>query len=364
MGVHIGFPGDELGVLGVDLFFVLSGFLITTLLIKEHQSTGRINLPQFWARRFLRLMPAYWLYLSAIMIIFACTYDRSQTTGSWPVSLYIASLWGYFANYAPQVKIWNHQFLTLHLWSLSVEEQFYFIWPFLMAFALLFRRASWILPWLLALGIMLYRRTLHDNAPGMESWLDTRGIGIVLGTAAAYVFAGAPPIILSFLAIRQVRTIWAILTVTALTALVALHSKGLMSNESVMGVWLPWIDLLFVGIVAGLWYFPGGIISRLLSWKPLAYTGAISYGLYLYHMLASRIIWDVLLPKSANDLPVALQVHDPLHSWPPALAYLTRVTCFLALTFTMAALSFHLLEKPFLTLKDRFRPKAAKSLNG
>ncbi len=61
MGVHIGFPFLALGWLGVDIFFVLSGFLITTLLCGEHARDGRISLPKFWGRRFLRLMPVYWL---------------------------------------------------------------------------------------------------------------------------------------------------------------------------------------------------------------------------------------------------------------------------------------------------------------
>src|SRR4051794_35863169 len=66
MGVNAGLPGAWLGWLGVDLFFVLSGFLITTLLLKEFAKTGRINLPKFWGRRALRLMPAYWLYVGSI----------------------------------------------------------------------------------------------------------------------------------------------------------------------------------------------------------------------------------------------------------------------------------------------------------
>ena len=96
MGYHAGFPGLILGWIGVQIFFVLSGFLITTLLISEHRKQGRISLPRFWGRRFLRLMPIYWLYIGSLTAAILW-FDRSeaQTYGGWTPSQYVFSLWTY-----------------------------------------------------------------------------------------------------------------------------------------------------------------------------------------------------------------------------------------------------------------------------
>ena len=136
VGVHARVPGTELGFLGVDLFFVLSGFLITTLLAREVDRTGRINLPRFWGRRFLRLGPAYGLYVGALSVAFLAGVGWQRPWGGWTPPGYLGSLWGYYSNYLPAGGIWEHQWLSMHLWSLAVEEQYYLIWPLLCAAAL------------------------------------------------------------------------------------------------------------------------------------------------------------------------------------------------------------------------------------
>ena len=137
MLVHIGFPGFVLGGLGVDLFFALSGFLITHLFIREHRLSGRVNLLQFWVRRCLRLMPVYWVYLSAITVSIMLGYGELHEHAGWTPNEYIASMWLYFVNYVPSGGIWSEQHLTIHLWSLAIEEQFYLVWP--LVIMMLFR---------------------------------------------------------------------------------------------------------------------------------------------------------------------------------------------------------------------------------
>ena len=128
MGHHFGFCDP--GWIGVEMFFVLSGFLITTLLCQENEKTGTIALGRFWARRGFRLLPIYWLYIGVvtIAILFRPAGDWAVNS-PWTPGLFIASLWGYFVNLAP-AKMWTHQIGTYHLWSLALEEQFYFCWPF------------------------------------------------------------------------------------------------------------------------------------------------------------------------------------------------------------------------------------------
>ena len=182
VGVHARVPGTELGFLGVDLFFVLSGFLITTLLAREVDRTGRINLPRFWGRRFLRLGPAYGLYVGALSVAFLAGVGWRRPSGGWTPPGYLGSLWGYYSNYLPAGGIWEHQWLSMHLWSLAVEEQYYLIWPLLCAAALP-RRLGEPLAWLLVAAVLVCRHL----SPGdlLMTHLDTRGVGIILGSAVA-----------------------------------------------------------------------------------------------------------------------------------------------------------------------------------
>ena len=119
----------EFGTLGVRVFFVISGFLITTLLVREEQARGRISLSAFYKRRFLRILPAYYFYIFALFIVtlFAPVF-------SCPVSTYLSAatfttfLWGYWGSPTGFDLSWP----LVHTWSLSVEEQFYLLWPTLL----------------------------------------------------------------------------------------------------------------------------------------------------------------------------------------------------------------------------------------
>jgi peptidoglycan/LPS O-acetylase OafA/YrhL len=338
MGFHAGVPGLDLGWLGVDLFFVLSGFLITSLLVKEFGRTGRIDVGKFWARRFLRLMPAYWLY--AGFITWAMTTGRwgwVADHGGWTPTSYIISIWTYVVNYAPQGGIWQHQSLCLHLWSLSVEEQFYFTWPILCLF-LLRARVAWVV-WVFVAALILHQG-LASRSVSIHR-LDTRGFEIMLGSAVALTLSrsSSPG---SWLKSSAFRIAVLVGTVAAIAITTIVQARGLATEDQVHRYTTPIIASLFAGFIASLWYGPKDSIAEALCWRPLVFVGKISYGMYLYHMLAHYLTWEVLLGRGI----------DGWSRWPK---FGLRLTLFGALTVAIASISYLVIEKRFLSLKARFR---------
>lgn len=342
---HAGVPLFDLGWLGVDLFFMLSGFLITSLLLREYQKTGAVRLSGFWARRFLRLMPAYWLYVGGVTLLLYYSGKPFVSQCGYSPGMLVASMWLYFRNYLPVIGFSEWIPLTTHLWSLCVEEQFYLIWPLLFLLALN-RSVGWRLPASLAVGTFCYRLMIYDhaNAITLRFHLETRGFAMAMGCMAAMLFwpgtvdpARLPDWIKS-LTFRR----WLV----ALTLLLLVVAVGLDKHSERAGDWVvkwltPLFVVLFTLLVSCLWYGRTDSISRFLSWRPLVYLGTISYGVYLYHMAAHILVWDLLLV----DL-------DALSQYP---RFAARLSLYLALSLGLAVVSYHFYETPFLKLKERFR---------
>jgi peptidoglycan/LPS O-acetylase OafA/YrhL len=340
MAFHVGLPGFKSGWLGVDLFFVLSGYLITSLLLKEQASTGTISLRKFWARRFLRLMPAYWLYGAGITIAILTSPPESlHVVDGWTSRTFIASIWLYFINYAPVFEfkmLWDHQTLTGHLWSLAVEEQFYFVWPIITYLAQKRSRVRVITL------VMVGALAIHGIASKPSMFLlNGRGIGIALGCALAAVVSRPPSaLVVRFACQRAFRYGWVALTLAILA--VATHYDFFHSKD----IWLERCShyamcVAFAGLTCLLVYGPRDGLARLIACAPLAYLGQISYGLYLYHELAQHLVWRVLLTSLPFQSVFA--------------KYAIRLTCYAGVSLLLAGLSYHLYELRFLRLKDKFR---------
>ena len=336
---HVGVPGLTLAWLGVDLFFVLSGFLITTLLIQEVGRTGRVAPGKFWARRFLRLMPAYWLYAGFITLaVGVIHWGWVREWNGWDSRDLLASIWLYYANYAPQAGVWEHQGLTGPLWSLAVEEQFYLIWPILFAsLCRQLKRVEW-LAWTLVgvifvTCLMVEPRLLHFR-------LYTRGLGIMLGCAMALSSARSSKLVQG-LGRSAVRTSVVILGVLSVAVPSWLLDRGSIDDTAMHRFFLPIFLVSMTLLVTLLWHGPRNRLNSLLSWQPMAYLGKISYGLYLYHMMAHDLVWKGLLAGFDH--------------WPKFLRFGLRTALFLALSVGLASLSYHLWEKPFLAWKSRLR---------
>jgi peptidoglycan/LPS O-acetylase OafA/YrhL len=320
------------GAAGVDVFFVLSGYLITALLLEERIKRGRIGFGNFYMRRALRLLPALFAAMAvSFLIVLLCQRSYLRNYGS---DALLAA--GYCTNWAVGSFHRVPRYLA-HTWSLSIEEQFYLVWPLcVLALFWLFGRGkrAALLCLVAALALTCYREWLQIHGAGFARvyyGTDTRGDALLAGAALAFWRPHLP---------RRVAAVVAWLAVIALTLHVyrgyvysiALEYRGVMHvfGEIQNPYFYRW---LFPGIaLVGILNDRDGLLARILSFKPLVWIGAVSYGLYLFHF------------------PI---VHQ-LSVW----HYLPRqqLAIVFPMTFGLAAASYYLLERPFLRLKDRFRP--------
>jgi peptidoglycan/LPS O-acetylase OafA/YrhL len=311
------------GGLGVLAFFVLSGFLITWLLLLEQERYGSISLRAFYARRSLRIFPAFYVYWLIVVL-------RTAYTGNivWPQA--VASFF-YVNNYYQATQGDPNTGLS-HTWSLGVEEQFYLLWPVTFIYLQRFTRIQvvrilsagivllWVYRWgLIAIGV--------DQGYIYEAF-DTRADHLLTGCWLAFVLrSGALPALWKTLCSSVLWSIGAVALLVLSTILENQH--GAIYRDAVGFVVSP----VLVGLlIPQLIHFSGGRIWGWLDWAPIRYLGRISYSVYLYQQLTPNMIEKLLPPLS----PIAMTATN-------------------AILATMAAsVSYFAVERPFLRLKDRF----------
>ena len=314
---HIHAPGAANGFVGVDVFFALSGFLITYLLIQERRATGSVSLGRFYARRALRLLPALGATLLGVCLLALITGDLDTVgPGALAALLYVANWWIYLGGAAPLLE---------HTWTLAIEEHFYLVWPLLvLALGSASRRLRSVGWTGLTAVVVLFVVPWPDAIAAVKLSYE-RGIPIVWGSLLA--LAVATPRVAS-----RVRALgWAgAVALAALLALIAdvghLPSRWLEGVTSVPGV-------LSVIIVAMIVTRPRAHAARLLEITPLRWAGKRAYGIYLYHFPISSLLINQL------DL-----------GWPSLAVALVATV----LSLVVAGLSYRYLEQPFLRLKHRF----------
>jgi peptidoglycan/LPS O-acetylase OafA/YrhL len=344
MLVHAGAPGFRSGWVGVDLFFVLSGFLITTLLAMESSASGTIAYAPFMVRRALRLMPAYFVYAAFItLLLWAWPGSVRSENGGWDAAGFTAALWTYTINFVPQGGIWNGQDLTVHLWSLAVEQQYYLVWP-LVILALHSRAAV-----LRAVAVVLAVATtatfvLSPDSLYKNDMLYTRGFSLVVASALALWVFHRPGLVRHRVFNRGVDVLGALLLLGLAAAPYALGWPESRMHE----VFIPLLVPVFGFWIARLWHLGGeGRWRRLLQARSLVYIGKISYGVYLYHEAVRMSVWYVMKPW---------MIH-----WPASIGFVVRMAVYFAASFALAAVSYEFFEKKFLRLAGRFRPARAKT---
>lgn len=344
LAVHAGAPLFSFGWLGVDLFFALSGFLITTLLMKEYSTNGHILIINFWVRRFLRLMPAYIIYILFITAAIWLWEDSiKQENGGWSPFEYTLSLWLYVVNYAPKGGIWNGQDITIHLWSLAVEEQYYLIWPLIMMFfigsILYLRMAAWLL-FFLVLGYFIFLADSFEQA----NMLYARGMVLFLASAVAISLYSPKHDLSSHLKtwLKANANSLFLLSLASVALVAFILETNIMSKSDVVAYILPLIDIFFVLLVASVWYSDSQqCCLNILNQPILVYIGKISYGIYIYHELVRVITWEITESLVIN--------------WDRYFAYGFRFALYCTMSISIATVSYYYLEKPFLKLKNRYR---------
>ncbi len=275
------------GLMMIETFFVLSGFLITGLLVKEWGRSGTIRLGRFWARRARRLLPALLLLLVGIGLfawLVAAPDQRGSIRTSALFTLFYAGNWHQIASGQSYFALTAQPSPLLHTWTLAIEEQFYLVWPILVLAVLHFTRRLrplLVIALVLAVASAVWMAILYQ--PGVDPsrlyyGTDTRAQGVLIGAALAVALAMRPQKFSDWG--RRLVAVLAVLAVAGITAMwfVFLSNPGLIYQGGFLIC-----DVLFAMLFLGLVQAPQTGVAKVLSWRPLVYIGTISYSLYLWH---------------------------------------------------------------------------------
>ena len=296
--------------LGVVVFFVISGFLITRLMLSEHAREGRVSLKHFYARRALRLFPVAYTFIACVCLLWAAGIVHLQARDIWHACTYTV-------NFEPE-RSWQ----IGHLWSLSVEEQFYLIWP--CTFVLLGRRrAGWV-----AAGVILFGPVARSS-----NWLFLRG--------TPYHDLEMFPMVADSLAMGCLLAIvggWLEVKNWYLQLFRPVYSVGLVASVLLINRYMGYTVVSVFGtsiinaslaiLIHRSIYRSHDWVGQMLNWKPIAFVGVLSYSLYL---------WQQLFLNRESSTWVC--------SFPQNLAF----------AIAAALGSYFLLEKPLLGLRSRLR---------
>jgi peptidoglycan/LPS O-acetylase OafA/YrhL len=319
------------GWIGVQLFFGLSGFLITCRLIEAQGSAGYFS--NFYARRALRILPLYYAVLLALLVV-------APRVLHWPYGLQGAgSLWLFIVN-------WTHKapYGFAHFWSLAVEEQFYLLWPFVV-WRLPPRRLFWCCIGISIAALALRSAMVVYSADPWTLYTNTacRMDALALGAAAACVVCDSAWRVWLRAYSSRVLLLTAVVFIAGIP-LTHVYNRYGAAGETVGYTLLALCSAGFVASVAMSWR-KGGIRGA-LAWAPLRSLGKYSYGIYVFHGLLNKLIGEPWFGSHFGPSPA------------------TRVVFLYALallgaSYVLGFCSYHLLEKHFLKLKALFEPGAA-----
>jgi len=328
MANHGGFAWAEGGVISVNVFFVLSGFLITMLLMKEWTRSGTIRLRAFWARRARRLLPALFVLLGGIglfALFFAPEGTQSILRGDGLATLFYVANWHQILDgqsYFMQVSAPSP---LLHTWTLAIEEQFYVVWPLVVLGVLKLTRSPRALFVVAATGVLASAAEMallfHTGLDPSRLYYgtDTRAQDILSGAAMGILLYGRP-----VATGRRAKVAFSSVAVAAAAVFTVEWSRINSSGDIVYRGGFLLADIMVALVICGVTLAPAGLPARVLGFGPLAYVGRISYGLYLWH-------WPIFLVLDESRTGL---VGYPL--------FAVRV----AVTFLVAVASWYLVETP------------------
>ena len=293
------------GWIGVQLFFVLSGFLITGILLDTRDRPDYFR--RFYVRRVLRIFPLYYAVLVVTLI--------AGNTTIW--------LWTYLSNFH------NHPALA-HFWSLAVEEQFYLVWPFVVWRA--GRRGVIVIGGAMVIAAIASRIVIraHFGAEAAYFWTPCRMDALALGAMLAALVRGDRAAALE----RSGMVVAGALTVLSGVVLGGQNRIAPMMQLFGYTVVAAGFALVLIGALVS------PVAGRALAWAPLRRVGTYSYGMYVIHLPLHNYVALPLLRRVAPNIGTA--------------GALGCIVVEAAVTFAAAAISYHLFERRFLALKDRF----------
>jgi len=309
------------GSLGVDIFFVLSGFLITALLLREHASEHRISFRGFYRRRALRLLPALFLFVAAQLTYAMLTHGQWKTErGALLAIIFYVWNWKLFYTYPAVPKG------LAHLWSLSVEEQFYIVWPLVVAvFIAARRRSSTVITAMVAAvaAVAVWRFLLakHDNLTLLYFRTDVRADALLIGALTAYLWTRG------FVPPRRFLVPAAWLSLTFVTVcVIRFESTARFFFDGGFTAVAVAVAIMTCAIVEADW-----LSRRVLTFRALRAVGRVSYGLYLWHFFVFTIVAEKMGAFSA----------------------LTRIATAVGITTAATLFSWFVIEQRFLRRKYR-----------
>ncbi|MBC2345887.1 acetyltransferase [Listeria welshimeri] len=326
---HLNFSWAKGGFIGVDIFFVLSGYLITNILLTQWEKNQTLQLKQFWLRRFRRLIPAAYVMI-VVVVIFSVLFHSEilkNLRGDAIASFFYVSNWWFIFHNVSYFDSFGMPSPLKNLWSLAIEEQFYLIWPvFLLVFLRWVKNPKLLLKIVIGLGLLsaIWMTILY--VPGTDPsrvyyGTDTRLFDLLSGCALAFVWPFnrlSPNIPKRSKAALNIAGTISILFFFLITALVSEYQpflyRGGLLFVAIMGV-------VMIATIA----HPASYLSKIFSFKPLRWIGTRSYGIYLWHYPIITLTTPVLEIGQPSIWRSILQV---------------------AATFIIAELSFRYIETP------------------
>lgn len=306
------------GQAALECFFAISGFLITTLLMRERNKSGRISLRRFYIRRVLRIFPLYYtmvaIYIVVMLVMENGTEKGQQFFSHLPGFLTFTSNW--------QIGLGQSETVPFYFaWSLATEEQYYLLWPPLLVASLLVSKGRIWGPLAVLLGLVTILVATHVFAdPQQMPWRIPASLSLsILLASACAVIVNDPrgfAVMAWVLGRRWSAPVVYIILLTVLS----------------LGTW-PWlIEVLVVPAVVSVSIVDRTLLRPILAWRPLVFVGVVSYGMYLTHMLSANVVRRVIHEQESVTVAIGT----------------------IALAILAGYLSFRFFETPILRLKRRF----------
>ncbi len=371
------------GFLGVDTFFIISGYLITSLLIHEYQHTGTIDLLHFWKKRIKRLLPAV-LFLLSIVLIYTLLFEpsiiKSVKQDTFAALFYVSNWWYIFhhVSYFDSFKVMPLK----HLWSLAIEEQFYVFWPILLMILLRIKKLKrhFVLVVFIAslISLLLMILIAEPNVDNSRVYFgtDTRLQTLLLGVILAYIW---PPFRLKQQIITPLKIGIETIGCISLALLIYFMLTVSSSNNWLYfgGIYL--ISLGSLPVIASAVH-PSTLLSKVLGNRLLLWIGQRSYSLYLWHypvitfinkhfvqgqipfyMILIEIILTLLLAEcSYRYVEVPIRIHG-LAYFKPGKAQLKSLIAKSSITLVLIGLTLTILSGHFDYLQQTQQHHAKKT---